>query len=317
VIDLARVGAWLGEPVALEGTATTGSSSTTLFVRIGAVAAVLQHPPAGPTLPTAHDLARQDRFLRAVGAGGRRVPVPRVVEFCDDAAVAGMPFLITERVDGVCLMGDTTCEIDAAPLALDAIDVLVELHAIDWRLLGLTTAPGSYVERQIIRWSDQLARTPTAARLGDLSPLKDWLLAHRLPAEQRVIVHGDFGFHNLLVARDHVTAVLDWELATIGDPLVDLIGFVKSWGTGALSPNPANDVVAHADGALSRDELIAHYEERSGRCFRDHRAYYEALSLWKSIGIFEGVHARSGGSRFVDDVPELVARLHQLVDEQG
>jgi aminoglycoside phosphotransferase (APT) family kinase protein len=317
VIDLARVGAWLGEPVTLEGEATTGSSSTTLFVRVGAFAAVLQHPPLGPTLPTAHDLARQDRFLRAVRRGGRRVPVPRVVAFCDDTLVAGTPFLITERVDGVCLMGEATGEINAAPLARDAIDVMAELHAIDWQVLGLTTAPGSYIERQIIRWHDQLARTPTAARLGELSPLKEWLLAHRPRAEERVIVHGDFGFHNLLIDRDHVTAVLDWELATIGDPLVDLIGFVKSWGAGALSPNPANDVVAHAAGALTRDELVARYEEGSGRSFGEHRPYYEAFSMWKSIGIFEGVHARSGSSRFVDEVPELVARLRQLVDEQG
>jgi aminoglycoside phosphotransferase (APT) family kinase protein len=194
---------------------------------------------------------------------------------------------------------------------------MVELHAIDWPVLGLTTAPGSYVERQIIRWNDQLARTPSAARLGELSPLREWLLAHRPPSDERVIVHGDFGFHNLLVTRDHVTAVLDWELATIGDPLVDLIGFVKSWGGGALSPNPANDVVAHSAGALTRDELVARYEERSGRSFGEHRPYYEAFSMWKSIGIFEGVHARSGGARFVDEVPELVARLRQLVDEQG
>jgi aminoglycoside phosphotransferase (APT) family kinase protein len=148
-----------------------------------------------------------------------------------------------------------------------------------------------------------------------LSPFTEWLLANRPPREEQVIVHGDFGFHNLLVTRDHVTAVLDWELATIGDPLVDLIGFVKSWGSGALSPNPANDVVAHGAGGLTRDDLIARYEERSGRCLRDRRHYYEAFSMWKSIGIFEGVHARSGGSRFIDDVPELVARLRQLVGQ--
>ena len=156
MIDLARVGAWLGEPIELEGAATTGSSSTTLFVRVGAVAAVLQHPPVGPTLPTAHDLARQDRFLRAVAASGRRVPVPRVVAFCDDATVAGTPFMVTERVEGVCLLGDPTYPIDAAALARAAIDAMVELHTVDWRALGLTTAPGSYVERQIIRWRDQL-----------------------------------------------------------------------------------------------------------------------------------------------------------------
>jgi aminoglycoside phosphotransferase (APT) family kinase protein len=143
--------------------------------------------------------------------------------------------------------------------------------------------------------------------------LVEWLLAHRPPSEDRVLVHGDFGFHNLLVARDRVTAVLDWELATIGDPLVDLTGLVKSWGRDALSPNPANDVVSLAPGAPTRDELIDRYEAASGRSFRSQRAYYEALSMWKSIGIFEGVHARSGGGRFTDEVPELVARLRELV----
>ena len=316
MIDLARVSAWLGEPLVLESTATTGSSSTTLFVRVGDVAAVLQHPPAGPTLPTAHDLARQYRFLRAVVSSA--VPVPRVLAFCDDAAVAGVPFLLTARVDGVCLMdpsAQSTHEIEAAALARHAIDILAELHAIDWSKAGLTAAPGSYLERQIGRWDDQLSRTPTAHRLGDLSSLSDWLLAHRPAGEERVIVHGDFGFHNLLVAHDRVTAALDCELATIGDPLVDVIGLVKSWGRGGLSPNPANDVVAHGVGALTRDEVIARYEERSGRCFHDHRQYYEAFSMWKSIGIFEGVHSRSGSTRFVDEVPELVTRLRHLVGQ--
>ena len=183
MIDLAQVGAWLGEPVVFEGAATTGSSSTTLFVRIGDLAAVLQHPPSGPTLPTAHDLARKiASCVPSVPVG--RVPVPRVIAFCDDATVAGMPFLLTAP-RRTCLMGDTTEAIDATPLARDAVDVLAELHAIDWSGLGLTAAPGSYLERQIIRWNDQLARTPTASRLGELSPLKEWLLAHRPPARSR------------------------------------------------------------------------------------------------------------------------------------
>ena len=316
MIDLARVSAWLGEPLVLEGTATTGSSSTTLFVRLGHVAAVVQHPPEGPTLPTAHDLARLDRFLRAVATSA--VPVPHVLAFCDDASIAGVPFLVTERVDGVSLMAPSvaaTHTIDAAALARHAIDILVELHAIDWSTTGLRAAPGSYLERQIRRWGEQLERTPSAHRLGDLTAPRDWLLAHRPAGEDRVIVHGDYGFHNLLVDHDHVTAVLDWELATIGDPLVDLIGLVKSWGRGGLSPNPANEVVAEAAGALTRDELVTRYEERSGRCFRELRHYYEAFSMWKSIGIFEGVHARSGGTRFVDEVPELVTRLRHLVEQ--
>jgi aminoglycoside phosphotransferase (APT) family kinase protein len=313
VIDLARVGAWLGRPVVFEGAATTGSSSTTWFVRIDDRDAVLQHPPEGPTLPTAHDLTRQHRYLSAVAASGARVPVPKIIAFCDDTAVADVPFLISERIEGVCLLGERMFAVDARALAYDAIDIMAELHSIDWRGVGLTSAPGSYLERQIIRWREQLSRTPTAARLGDLTALTDWLLEHRPPVEDRVIVHGDFGFHNLLVARDRVTAVLDWELATIGDPLVDLTGFVKTWGHDALSPNPANDVVSLADGAVTRDDLIARYEAKSGRSFGARRHYYEALSTWKSIGVFEGVHARSSDGRFADEVPQMVARLRQLV----
>jgi aminoglycoside phosphotransferase (APT) family kinase protein len=313
VIDLDRVSAWLGRSVAVDGAPTTGSSSTTWFVRVDGVDAVLQHPPSGPTLPTAHDLARQARFMQAVAASGALVPVPRVLAFCDDPTVAGVPFLVTERVEGVCLLGAPDVAVDATALAFGAVDAMAALHSIEWQAVDLTSAPGSYLERQVRRWRDQLARTPTAERLGDLSMLADWLLAHRPAAEERAIVHGDFGFHNLLVSGDRVTAVLDWELATIGDPLVDLMGLMKSWGADALLANPANDVVSRAPGAPTRDELIDRYEDRSGRRLGGQRSYYEALSLWRSIGIVEGVHARSSGARFVDEVPELVRRLRALV----
>jgi aminoglycoside phosphotransferase (APT) family kinase protein len=311
VIDLDRVSAWLGRPLTVEGQATTGSSSTTLFIRAGDASAVLQHPPTGPSLPTAHDLARQHRFLTAVM--GSAVPVPRVIAFCDDANVAGAPFLITERKPGVCLLGASTVDIDAAALSVRSIDVLAALHAIDWARRGLTAPPSSYLVRQIDRWREQLARTPTASRLGDLEPIARWLREHRPEDEDRTIVHGDYGFHNLLATRNEITAVLDWELATIGDPLVDLMGFLKSWGADALSPNPANDAVALAAGAFSRDEMIARYERQAGRRFADRRHYYESFALWRSIGVFEGVHARSGGSRFVDEVPQLATRLREMI----
>ena len=193
-----------------------------------------------------------------------------------------------------------------------AIDVLAAIHGIDWRAAGLSAAPGSYVERQILRWRDQLARTPTARRLGDLEPLWTWLLAHRPPDEDQTIVHGDFGFHNLLITADRVTAVLDWELATIGDPLVDLVGLLKSWGPGGDAVNPANDVVARAARALSRNELIARYEGATGRDYVTKRAFYDALALWRSIGITEGVFARGRGDHLADSVSAMVKRLRDL-----
>ena len=107
---------------------------------------------------------------------------------------------------------------------------------------GLPVRPGRYLARQIERWRQQLDRTPTAARLGDLDPIEDWLAAHLPAAEETTIVHGDFGFHNLLVDPEggRRYAVLDWELATLGDPLSDLVSMVKGWGPDAAPPNPAN-----------------------------------------------------------------------------
>jgi len=310
VIDVGRVAAWLGREIEVEGQASTGASNVTWLVRVDGEPAVLRHPPPGDRLPTAHDLAREHRFLGALQ--DTAVPVPAVIAFCDDAGVAGVPFLLVGRVDGVCLLGPEPADLDAPALARGAVDVLAALHALDPVARGLSAPPGRYLERQLVRWHNQLERTPTAVRLGDLASIDEWLRAH-LPAHEDVtIVHGDYGFHNLLVRRDRITAVLDWELATVGDPLADVTAFLKSWGASALSPNPANDAVALRPGAPTRDELLDRYERATGRSFAPNRAFYDVFGVWKSIGILEGVHARSGGARFADEVPQLVARARAM-----
>lgn len=311
-LDLVAAGRAIGAPIEVEAKAPGGSSSTTLLVRVGGRAAVLQHPPAGPLLPTAHDLARQARFLSALRGTG--VAVPEVLAFVADPAVAGLPFLVTARVEGVCLLVDPRpASTDVRRLAPHALDTLAAIHAVDWAGRGLTAPGGRYLARQIDRWHDQLARTPTAMRLGPLEPAAEWLRAHLPAREDRTIVHGDYGFHNLLVAGSSVTAVLDWELATVGDPIADLIGFLKSWQPDPLSPNPANDAVACAPGAPGRDELIARYERATGRDVAVARAFYDAFVLYKAIGVYEGVHARSGGTRFVDEPIDMVQRLRQMI----
>jgi len=312
VIDLAKVGAWLGRTVSLAGRAEGGSSSVTLLVTVDGRPAVLQTPPPGERLATAHDLTRQYRYLSAIA--GSAVPVPGVLAFCGDESIAGSPFLITHRMPGVCLMV-VDLAIDGRALSVAAVDTLAALHRIDWRAKGLTAPEGSYLARQINRWTTQLAATPTASRLGDLSAATAWLRSHRPATEEATTVHGDFGFHNLLVTEDRIEAVLDWELATIGDPLVDLIGLIKSWGPGGLSPNPANAKVANAPGALTAEQMIDRYEASSGRDFRSHRHFYEAFSLFKSVGIFEGIHARSGATRFTDEPPDLVRRLLETIKD--
>jgi aminoglycoside phosphotransferase (APT) family kinase protein len=314
VIDTRRVGAWLGRPLTLEGPATTGSSNATWYVVVDGEPAVLRHPPVGDTLPTAHDLAREHRYIAALAGSG--VPVPDVVAFCEDANVIGVPFLITARVEGVCLLQAHPAVVDPRRLAHDAVDVLGRVHAVDWEAAGLTAPPGRYVERQVRRWREQLRRTPTAPRLGDLDPIHDWLLAHLPPEEESTIVHGDYGFHNLLVnpGSSRVIAVLDWELATIGDPRSDVVSFTKGWGPDAAPPNPANRSFRTPDWEPTRDELVGWYEASTGRSLAANIGFYEVFGRWRSIGIMEGIFARTNGSRFADDVPRLVDRTMTLIE---
>ena len=301
----------------VEGRASTGSSNVTWYVRVAGAPAVLRHPPLGILLPTAHDLARERRYLEALA--GTAVPVAGVIAYCDDLDVIGAPFLVTTRMEGLCLLGEHAALRDGVRLVRSAIDKLAAIHSVDWRASDLPAPSGRYLERQIGRWRKQLDRTPTADRLGDLDPIQEWLIAHLPVGEETTIVHGDFGFHNLLVDpdRSEVTAVLDWELATIGDPLADLVSLVKGWGVDAAPPNPANESFRSSDGVRwqpDREQLVAWYESATGRSFGPNRQFYEVWGRWRSIGIMEGIFARSNGTRFVDDAPRLVERTMAMIE---
>lgn len=312
MIDFERAAAWLGKPIEVEGSAESGSSNVTWFVRVAGEPAVLRHPPEGARLATAHDLMREHRFLTALS--GQAIPVPAPIAFCEAPDIAGLPFLLVERAPGICLLRDDPGDVDGVALARSAIDTLAALHAVDWRARGLSARGGSYLERQVERWKTQLDKTPTSGRLTMLSEIHDWLVSRLPPESDRTIVHGDFGFHNLLVSGDEISAVLDWELATVGDPLADLMGLLKAWGRDALSPNPANAVLCERPGAATRDDLARWYTEATGRDYGENRSFYEMLALWKSIGIIEGIHSRSGGARFIEEVPALVQRALRLMD---
>lgn len=312
--DVARVATRLGARVEVLGRATAGASNVTWFVRVDGERAVLRHPPRDrAALPTAHDLAREATVLRALESSA--VPVPRVLAVCDDVTVLGVPFVVVAHRDGSCL-ADADAHVpglDPRAVAHGAVDALVALHATDPDLLDARRDGRGYLARQIDRWAEQLGRTPTAARLGDLAPIVAWLHDARPGDEGRAIVHGDYGFHNLLVSAGRVEAVLDWELATVGDPVADVFSFLKSWGPDARTPNPANERVWRMPGAPTRAELLARYAAASGRDVTTHEAFYEAFGVWRSVGIFEGIHARTAGARFAAETPQLVARLRAMM----
>jgi aminoglycoside phosphotransferase (APT) family kinase protein len=303
--DPARLSPWLDAQGIAPGVAltvgriTTGHSNETFLVRRGDRAWVLRRPPRVPLAPTAHDMAREARLLRALA--GTSVPAPTLVVACDDADVIGASFHLTERLEGWVIRErapEAFLARDARPRVGEAfVDALATLHAVDWRRRGLGDfgRPDGFLERQVARWTKQL-ETYRQRPLPDMDALAAWLASHRPPGELPAIIHGDYHLDNVMYAPSlppRVLAILDWETATIGDPLVDL-GLCT-----ALWPDPDDVALPMGDSAPlaalggfgSRRDLAAHYARRTGRS-TDHLPYYQALGLFRLACILEGSWAR-------------------------
>jgi len=283
-----------------------GHSNITYAVRRGTAELVLRRPPRGPLPPSAHDVLREARVLRALEG---RAPVPRVLLACEDASVIGAPFYVMERIEGEVIS-------EAVPAALDVeaerrrmgeelVDALVTLHGVDWRAAGLEGfgKPDGYLERQIKRFTGLWERNRTRD-LPAVDRVGRWLGAHVPASPPATIVHGDYRLGNVMYAPAppaRLVAIFDWEMSTIGDPLADL-GYLCTFWVDRDDP-PAGIFEQHAltraQGWPTRAELVARYEERSGRSMSDIR-WYQALALWKIIVFMEGNYRRAlAGS--VDD----------------
>jgi aminoglycoside phosphotransferase (APT) family kinase protein len=229
------------------------------------------------------------------------VRVPAVLLTCEDTSVIGAPFYVMEKVEGVVMTSDIPAPLDTPEqrraIASELIDALVEIHACDWRACGLEWfgKPDGYLERQVRRFTGLWEHNKTR-ELPVLDQVTAWLGAN-VPAQQAAtIVHGDFRLGNTMFGGEapaRLKSIFDWELATIGDPLADL-GYLT-----ATYPEPGDDTgaifslaaVTTREGFPSRAELIAWYEERSGRSMRDVR-WYTTLALWKSAVFLEGSYQR-------------------------
>jgi aminoglycoside phosphotransferase (APT) family kinase protein len=283
-----------------------GHSNVTYALRRGEADLVVRRPPRGPLPPSAHDVLREARVLRALEG---RAPVPRVLAECDDPGIIGAPFYVMERLEGE-VVGD------AVPPALDAeaerrrmgeelVDALVTSHGVDWRAAGLEGfgKPDGYLERQIRRFTGLWERNRTRD-LPAMERVAAWLGAHLPASPPATIVHGDYRLGNVMYAPAppaRIVAIFDWEMSTIGDPLADL-GYLCTFWVDRDDP-PAGVFEQHAltraPGWPTRTELIARYEEHSGRAMGDIR-WYRAMALWKIIVFMEGNYRRAlAGS--VDD----------------
>jgi aminoglycoside phosphotransferase (APT) family kinase protein len=298
-----------GEP-AIRAIGDGHSNATYLFDRGGA-RFVLRRPPRPPIPPSANDMLREARVL---GALEGRARVPRVLAVCDDESVLGAPFYVMEEVIGHVVTTAMPHGLDTPDererTAHELIDALVEIHGVDWRAAGLEGfgKPEGYLERQLRRflglWDHNKTREiPAVEAVGA------WLKQNLPDSPAATIVHGDYRLGNVLLAPEPpsaIAAVLDWEMSTIGDPLADLGYFCTLYVERDDPPLGKFELssVTRQDGWPARADLIARYEERSGRSMTDIR-WYQTLALWKSVVFMEGNFRRASSG--MSDDPYLAA----------
>ncbi len=300
-LDEERVGAWLVGNVGAQPPFTFeliagGRSNLTFRVTDGTgLELVVRRPPLGHVLATAHDMSREHRVVSALGP--TPVPVAPTYGLCVDETVNGAPFYVMGFVEGT--VADAPEKVASWPPELrqaagwHLIDVLADLHDVDVDAVGLSdfARRDAYIERQIRRWSKQWEASKTR-ELPAIEEVETRLKARIPPQKGATIVHGDYRFGNCLVdpATGRITAVLDWELCTLGDALADA-GYLCVYVTdpGELARR-GNDPTA-AGGFPTKAELLERYARRTGRDLTD-IAYYVAFSYWRLAVISEGVYAR-------------------------
>lgn len=261
--------------------------------------AVIRRPPLGELLPRAHDMAREWKLISALGP--TNVPVPAALGFCEDTSVTGSLFYIMGHIDGHPLYNAEDTQRWLPPglrqdFAHSYIDVLADLHALDPDELGLgdLSKRDSYVGRQVKSWYRSWTASAGPADYDDprAHEIEHYLTAH-LPDQGLIrVVHGDYGLHNVLVGADgKVAAVVDWEIASLGDPLADLAYALNAWTDPDDAPSPRGESATRLPGFPLRATLAVRYAERTGRDL-SHLDYYTAFNRWKSAAIIHGVYAR-------------------------
>lgn len=277
-----------------------GHSNLTYLVRRGDQEFVLRRPPFGNQVKTAHDMGREFRVLSKLYAVYPTAPRPLV--YCEDERVLGAPFYVMERRRGVILRrsdapGPAIDPPTARRLSTALIDNLALLHALDYEAAGLADLgkPDGYVTRQVTGWITRYANARTDP-LPEMDRVAQWL-SDRKPAESGVaLVHNDYKYDNLVLDPGDLTrivAVLDWEMTTVGDPLMDLGTTLGYWvEAGDPESMHANAVgPTRLPGSLTRRELVARYAETTGRDVSG-MLYYYVFGVYKIAAIIQQIYAR-------------------------
>ena len=275
-----------------------GASNLTYLVERDGARVVLRRPPPPPLPPSAHDMVREARIQVCLARGGVRVP--RILAICEDEGVIGAPFYLMDEVVGAVIADELPPALDTPEerrrLGFELVDGLADLHSVDWRACGLERLgkPTGYLERQLRRWSG-LWEINATRQLAACLEIGEALRATMPESPPSTVVHGDYRFGNVMVGLDapaRLVAILDWEMATIGDPLADLGYLAVSWSEpGAVDHPLLLSPVTERAGFPTRAELVARYGARTGR---DVSAvpWYEAFALWKASVFCEAIYGR-------------------------
>ncbi|MDM8517887.1 phosphotransferase family protein [Desulfobacterales bacterium HSG16] len=279
----------------------SGHSNLTYLAVIGDRQLVLRRPPFGTIAKTAHDMAREYKILSALKPVFPYVPDPLV--YTDDPSIMEVPFYVMERIEGIILRKELPKGLDLTPSQIRSlfermVEVQYELHSLDYDKIGLDDfgKPKGYVERQVSGWSKRYrnARTPDAP---DFEKVMEWLAANQPPdSDQPGIIHNDFKFDNVILDQNDpmkIIGILDWEMATLGDPVMDLGCSLGYW---VEKNDPAEvhmmrTMPTHVEGALTRREMVAHYEKISGRSI-DHFDFYYCFGLFRLAVIAQQIYYR-------------------------
>ena len=281
-----------------------GHSNLTYLIRYDDRELVLRRPPVGPVAPTAHDMPREYKLLSVIHPHFPLAPKP--VLLCEDSSIIGVPFYLMERRRGLIVRFKVPAQIGEnldlrRRLSESVVDTLVALHAVDIDSSGIVQIgkPNGFVSRQVRGWADRWQRSKTG-ELPEMDRVIEWLI-ERIPADNdagATIVHNDCKLDNIMLDEQdpaRVVAVLDWEMCTVGDPLVDVGLFLSYWtmkgASGDADQNSSLRAVTNGPGWLTREEIIERYEAKTGRDL-SRIVFYETFARFKVAVVIQQIYFR-------------------------
>lgn len=275
-----------------------GHSNLTYLIRYGTHEFVLRRPPVGPVAPTAHDMPREYNLLSVINPYFDLAPKP--ILLCEDTSVIGVPFYLMERRRGLIVRFSLPSEFDDLQLrrrlSEHTVDTLAALHAVDIYRSGIASIgkPEGFVERQVRGWAERWQRSKTE-EIPEMDEVIDWLNA-RIPssATSASIVHNDFKLDNLMLDvadPSRIVAVLDWEMCSVGDPLIDLGLFLTYWTMTGGDRQSSLRAVTNGPGWMRREEVIERYAAKTGRDLSQ-VVFYETFASFKVAVVVQQIYFR-------------------------